>query len=111
MNIQRLLSCASIAVVLSLFVATVSAQFETATVLGTVRDPSGSVVSGANVTLKNLATGISANVITDTNGDYQFVNTKIGKYQIIAEASGFTRVIADGVDVTVNARQRVDVTL
>src|SRR5215813_7155020 len=112
MKNHKLLYFASIAFIVSLlFAANTLAQFETATVLGTVRDPEGSVISGANVTLKNLATGISANTTTDTKGDYQFVNTKIGKYQIIAEASGFSRVIADEVDVTVNARQRVDLTL
>jgi hypothetical protein len=86
-------------------------QFETATVLGTVRDPNGSVVEGASVTLKNVGTGITSTVTTDSNGDYQFVNIKIGNYQVIAEGSGFARVIADNVKVTVNARQRVDLTL
>jgi hypothetical protein len=98
--------------VLSLsFGAHVYAQFETATVLGTVRDQNGSVVEGANVTLKNLATGISASATTDANGDFQFVNTKIGNYQLTAEAKGFAKVIADNVNVTVNARQRVDLAL
>jgi hypothetical protein len=111
MKSSRLIFLAAITLLINLCAANVPAQFETATVLGTVRDPNGSVVSGATVTLKNLATGISANVTTDTKGDYQFVNTKIGNYQIIAEANGFTRVIAEDVEVTVNARQRVDLTL
>src|SRR5262245_43917368 len=112
MNTQRLLSFVLVAFLVGLsFAARVAAQFETATVLGTVRDPNGSAISSATVTLKNLATGISAAATTDMNGDYQFVNTKIGKYQIIAEANGFGRVIAEDIDVTVNARQRVDLTL
>jgi hypothetical protein len=93
------------------FANSVVAQFETATVLGTVRDPNGAVVAGANVTLKNVATGLSASVTTEANGDYQFVNVKIGNYQVVAEAAGFARVIADQVNVTINARQRVDLTL
>jgi len=112
MKIQRLLCFALAALAVSLsFVTPAAGQFETATVLGTVRDPNGSAISGATVTLRNLGTGISAGTTTDTNGDYQFVNTKIGKYQIIAEANGFGKVIADDVDITVNARQRVDLNL
>lgn len=94
-----------------LFTSPVAAQFETATVLGTVRDPNGSVIEGASVTLRNVATGISSSTTTDSNGDYQFVTTKIGNYQVIAEANGFGRVMADQVNVTVNARQRVDLSL
>jgi hypothetical protein len=87
------------------------AQFETATVLGTVRDPNGSVIGGASVTLRNIETDISSNTTTDANGDFQFVNTKIGSYQVIVEAGGFSRLVADRVTVTVNARQRVDLTV
>ena len=44
------------------------AQFETAVVLGTVRDASQSMISGANVSLSNLDTGITAKAATDANG-------------------------------------------
>jgi Carboxypeptidase regulatory-like domain/TonB-dependent Receptor Plug Domain/TonB dependent receptor-like, beta-barrel len=111
-QMTRIFSSAFMLLVLSLsFAVHVSAQFETATVLGTVRDPNGSVIGSANVMLRNVATGIASSAITDANGDFQFVNVKIGKYQVIAEADGFAKVIADNVDVTVNARQRVDLTL
>ncbi|HEY8460145.1 MAG TPA: carboxypeptidase-like regulatory domain-containing protein [Blastocatellia bacterium] len=46
------------------------AQFDTAVVLGTVRDPNGAVLSRATVTLKNLATGITATAQTDEDGNY-----------------------------------------
>lgn len=91
--------------------ATALAQFDTATVLGTVNDSTGAVVPKATVTLKNLATGITATAQTDENGAYQFFNVKIGAYQVIAEAQGFSKAQADNIQVTVNARQRVDLTL
>ena len=47
------------------------AQFDAATVLGTVRDSSGAVVPGATVTLKNAATGITATAVTDEHGNYR----------------------------------------
>ncbi|MDQ3651850.1 MAG: carboxypeptidase-like regulatory domain-containing protein, partial [Acidobacteriota bacterium] len=94
-----------------LFSYTAFAQFETATVLGSVRDPNEAAVQNATVTLKNVATEITQTVTTDENGDYQFVNVKIGNYQVMVEASGFNRTVANNVNVTINARQRVDLTL
>ena len=87
------------------------AQFETATVLGSVRDANGAAIENANVTLKNDGNGTALSAATDANGDYQFVNVKIGTYQIIIEANGFNRTVAENINVTVNARQRVDLNL
>ncbi len=87
------------------------AQSETATVLGTIRDANGGGVTGATVTLKNIGTSISATTTTDTNGDYIFSNTRIGNYQITIEASGFDRTVADNINLSINARQRVDLTV
>jgi len=92
-------------------VGNASAQFETATVLGSVRDANEAVIEGATVTLKNVATDITNTATTDLNGDYQFTGVKIGIYQIIIEANGFNRTVAENINVTVNARQRVDLTL
>ncbi len=87
------------------------AQFDTATVLGTVRDSSGAVVPGATVTLKNVATGITATGVSDESGNYQFLNVRIGTYNARAELQGFSAAEAENFTVTVNARQRVDLTL
>jgi hypothetical protein len=87
------------------------AQFDAATVLGAVRDSSGAVVPGATVTLTNVSTGISANSTSDENGNYQFLNVRIGTYTVKAELQGFSAAVAENVPVTVNARQRVDLTL
>ena len=92
-------------------VSGVFAQFETATVLGSVRDANGAGIGSANVTLKNIATDTSAAATTDGNGDYQFTGVKIGVYQVIVEAAGFKKTVADKVEVTINARQRVDLNL
>ena len=89
----------------------VQAQFETAAVLGTVRDQAGAVLAGARVTLRNTATGITATTTTDGNGDYSFPSVKIGVYRVTAELQGFSTGAVDRVTVTVEARQRVDVTL
>ena len=101
-----------VAMLVLLFTASTSnAQSETATVLGTVRDANGAALGGANVTLRNLATSIASTTVSSSSGDFQFVNVRIGDYQIIVEAEGFNRTIADRINVTVNSRQRVDITL
>ncbi len=87
------------------------AQFDTATVLGTVRDPSGGVIAAAKVTLTSTGTGIVSTASTDEGGSYLFLNVRVGTYRVAAEAAGFSTAVADGVDIRVNARQRVDLTL
>ncbi len=90
---------------------TAFAQFDTAVVLGTVKDGSGGVIPGATITLKNTETGITATTHADDNGNYQFLNVKIGPYDVTAAQDGFTSAVAKNVGVAVNARQRVDLTL
>ncbi len=87
------------------------AQFETASVLGTVRDSSNAVVAGVTVTLTNTETGISATSTTDTRGSYEFFTVRIGTYLITAEKQGFAMAMADNVRVVIGARQRVDLTM
>ena len=88
-----------------------SAQFDTAEVLGTVHDASGAPVANASVTLRNEETNIEVKTATSDTGNYDFTNVKIGKYAVSAEATGFSRSMASGITVNVNARQRVDLTL
>jgi hypothetical protein len=87
------------------------AQFETAAVLGTVRDPSGAVVPGSKVTLENTQTGIVNTTQTDGAGNYEFLNVRVGTYRVKAEAMGFKVAVAAEFAVAVNARQRVDLRL
>ncbi|MBI4910120.1 MAG: TonB-dependent receptor [Acidobacteria bacterium] len=87
------------------------AQFDSAAVLGTVKDVSGARVPEVQVTLLNVDTGVSVQTKSDANGDYQFPNARIGNYEITAELTGFAKAVVENVVLTVNARQRVDLTL
>jgi hypothetical protein len=87
------------------------AQYDTATVLGTVSDPTGSVVANARMTLLNTLTGVKQTTTTDEAGNYLFLNLRIGTYQVTAETSGFKTAVSDAFSLTVNARQRVNLTL
>lgn len=87
------------------------AQFDTAEVLGTVRDNTGAVIAKANITLTNQGTNLQLKTTTDDNGNYTFSNVKIGTYTVTAEATGFSKAVAADIVVNVNARQRVDIAL
>ncbi len=86
-------------------------QFESGTVLGTVHDPSGATIGGASVTLENTKTGVTLQSKTDSNGDYEFVNVRLGAYRVRVEAPGFETSTTDSFDLAINARQRVDLAL
>ena len=86
------------------------AQFDTATVLGSVLDPSKLPVGGSSVTLTSIDTGVVQTATTNEYGDYQFVNVRIGR-QVSATADGFKQANAQEFTVTVNARQRVNLEL
>jgi Carboxypeptidase regulatory-like domain/TonB-dependent Receptor Plug Domain/TonB dependent receptor len=104
--------CFSITALCVLLIARAAfAQFDTATVLGSVVDSTGARVPGATVTLKNADTGISATTVSDVEGNYQFLNVRVGTYSVRAELQGFSAAVAERIAVTVNARQRVDLTM
>jgi uncharacterized surface anchored protein len=86
-----------------------AAQFETATVVGTVRDSSGAVVGDARVSLTNVETGVEQVRTSDSAGNFEFFNVRIGRYVLTADKSGFSVALVDNVQVTVGARLRVDV--
>src|SRR3954452_12770193 len=96
---------------LFLVISTMWGQFETAEVLGTVRDNTGAVLQNVPVTLRNEETGIEAKTRSDQSGQYDFFNVRVGRYTVAAEQAGFNKFNAEGVVVNVNARQRVDINM
>jgi hypothetical protein len=96
--------CASSAIV-------ASAQFESATVLGTVTDPTNAPIQGASVTLTNVRTGVSVKSATDSSGNYQFVNQRLATYRVHVEMSGFKAEDTEPFDLAVDSRQRVNIKL
>ena len=87
------------------------AQFETASVLGFVRDSSGAPIPNSKVQLVDVSTGTTTTATTDSQGQYQFTDIHIGQYKIDATAGGFNETVTEPFTVAVNARQRVDVSL
>src|SRR5437016_2419821 len=58
----------------------VFAQLPTGTILGTVKDPSGALVVGANITAQNVETGTSRSISTDDTGAYRLAALPVGHY-------------------------------
>ena len=110
-KVKRLFCIAAMLCLLTLNSASVFAQFETASVLGYVRDGSGAAIPNASVSLVNQQTKQTVTVKTDTQGAYQFTDVKIGEYSVSAVSNGFDTSTTAPFTVTVNARQRVDVAL
>ena len=102
-----------VALVCTLFLNSVhlSAQFETASVLGYVHDASGAALPNTRVSLLNLDTKAVVSVRTNAQGAYEITDVKVGQYQVTAQANGFETSTTQSFGVTVNARQRVDVSL
>src|SRR5258705_6700266 len=67
----------------------VSAQTPTASIVGTVLDPQGLPVEGANVTLTNQGTNYAYNTTTSSTGAFQFSSIDSGLYRVSVSASNF----------------------
>jgi len=77
--------------VVAMFLAvSVKAQF-TGNVQGFVLDPSGAVLVGATVSLRNLDTGVQSVMKTGESGNYRFSSLPPGNYVISAESGGFKK--------------------
>ncbi len=79
-----------------------------ATVVGTVTDPSGSVIPNVAITATELQTGAIHNTQTNADGQYTLPDLRIGTYDIRANAAGFGESERKGVVVNVGDRARID---
>jgi hypothetical protein len=83
----------------------------TGTILGTVTDSTGAVLPDAAVQIKNMATGVTANTVTSSSGDFQAPSLISGPYSVSAEAKGFKKSVANGLSLAVDQKLRVNLTL
>jgi len=105
----------SLAAVVALFAVLpasvlVRAQQLTGSVVGTVKDPSGSLVVGAQVDLVSSTTGISQSHRTDADGAFLFPAVKPGAYNLLASLSGF-KTASQRLDIELNKNSKVDFVL
>jgi hypothetical protein len=83
----------------------------TGAVTGTVTDPSGAAVQGANVTLKNNATGVTSTVTSNGTGAYRFSFLNPGNYTVTVNMQGFAPSAEHAATVAVGGASTVNVQL
>ena len=105
---------AALAALVCLFIhGSTQAQFDTGQISGFVRDASGFIIPGADVTIRNEATGLERRTVTNDSGYYVAPNLPPGSYTVTVEVPGFRRFIrsqnrlAAGLTATVDASLQV----
>ena len=83
----------------------------TAQISGTVKDESGGVLPGADVTATQTETGVTRTVITDADGAYVLSNLPLGPYRLEVKLSGFRTYSRTGIVLQVNAQPVIDVAM
>jgi hypothetical protein len=91
--------------------SSLSAQNSRGTILGHIADPSGAAVPGAQVTVRNVNTGVANQFTTGPAGDYTFVNLNPGTYSLAVEKAGFRTTGSSGLILEVDQTLRQDFTL
>ena len=118
MSSQRLPELNSFARLFTIFLILVTllsvpirAQVAGGTLSGTITDPSEKLVPQAQVSITNVATGITTTVTTNSDGFYIAPNLLPGEYQVTVSAKGFSTETRKGISLTVGANQVFNLTL
>ena len=110
MTKARLLALVLAAVIAPYGSSPVAAQVTTGTIVGTVSD-AGGVVPGATVSVREVNKGTTTTYVTDETGNYTASFLVPGTYAVEVNVQGFKKSVREGINLQVNQRARVDVTL
>ena len=80
-------------------------------VSGVVKDSSGGVLPGVEVTITKTDTGTPRTVFTGADGAYAFPNLPVGPYQLKVTLQGFNTYVQEGIVLQVNTNPTIDVAL
>ncbi len=83
----------------------------TGTIQGTISDPSGAVISGAQVTVTDVATSVKHQTVSSGGGVFSFPNLSIGTYDLSVKATGFKTYRQTGVVLEVGSNIAINVNL
>src|SRR6516162_6656781 len=86
-------------------------QIGRGTILGTVTDATGAVVANAMVEVSNVGTNVTQKTQTTSAGTYNVPYLPPGTYRISVTLTGFQKSVVDGVTLSVDQENRVDVSL
>src|SRR5689334_18271336 len=83
----------------------------TAQMSGTVRDQSGAVLPGVEITATQTATGVSRMTVSNETGSYVLANLPLGPYRLEASLPGFRSFAQTGIVLQVNSSPTLNITL
>lgn len=83
----------------------------TGTILGTVTDSTGAIVSSAAIKITNTATGVATRTTTSSSGDFSVPSLNPGSYSVSVTSPGFEQSVTSGFTVAVDQKVRIDVAL
>ncbi|MBL8219193.1 MAG: carboxypeptidase regulatory-like domain-containing protein, partial [Bryobacterales bacterium] len=86
-------------------------QAQSGTIVGTITDPAGAVISAAKVTLVNEGTNFTRSVSTNESGQFVAYSVPTGAYSITVEQSGFQKLVRSGIQLTAADTLRIDLQL
>ena len=94
-----------------LFTALISGQTIDTGIVGTVSDPGGGIITGANVRITNNQTGIARTVTTGPSGLFEVRYLVPGDYSVDVQAPGFRSERRTGILIQLGQQARVEFTL
>src|ERR1700730_8148158 len=95
-------------VVFAVVSASLYAQVAGGTISGTVSDSSGRVINNVQITITNVATGVTRDVTTNDEGFYSAPNLLPGTYEAKFSAKGFNTEVRKGIELSVGASVGLD---
>jgi len=98
----RIVACLMVLLVAGFGAFPSAAQFTTASLGGTISDPTGAAVVAAGVIVRNTATGVTYSTTSQTSGEYKFPALPVGTYELTVTKSGFETYVQTGIVLTVN---------
>src|SRR5262245_35297597 len=87
------------------------AQGSTGSLAGAVADPTGAVISGATVTVKNNATGAENKATSASNGTFSIPALGAGTYTVTIVANGFKQAVIQDVKIDAGTPSSVNIAL
>jgi hypothetical protein len=104
----------SVAMLLALCISSVNVWAQTvsvAQITGTVKDPSGALVRGAEVKVTQTDTSYTRSAVSDDEGAYTLPSLPVGRYQLEVTMAGFKKYVQTGIVLQVNSNPSIHVIL
>ncbi|PYV57302.1 MAG: hypothetical protein DMG91_07195 [Acidobacteria bacterium] len=87
------------------------AQKVTSTIRGTVTDPSGAAIAGAEVTVRNQSTNLTRAARTNSSGEYVVTDLEPGKYEVRVKQQSFKESVTQNIELFVSSTAVIDAAL